>query len=332
MHSYYIFELTLAPETENFNKLFNRVYEKSKGEYQTYSDNDNYVDDALAAKGITVVYHDNSYKKKIKLLVNPNWIRGDDKSDSNNISKSLRKLEARVNDYFDSKYGLNDFKLSKMGIVVDVDVHEREKVTAYLKIIKKVGRVKGFSPSKDRRLDNDMSFCLEGNSNGIEFMIYDLEKLAIDQQMETDSKPKKLKSIVERTMGILRVEVWLASKAIRGFTDETVASRQMVDLLENNEKILLDTFLRIIPFGDFYKKNRAVEIIQKKVTDRRLRRKMLRLLVLVPEKKSLLLAQKALNCRRINDVMDMFSSIEMSPVTISKRHDIKKLKNFYKYL
>ena len=122
LHSQQYFEFTLSLETEKFYKLFNRIYEKSKGEYQTYSDNDNYVDDALASKGITVTYHDNSYKKKVKLTVNPNWIRrNDDEPDSNNISKSLRKLEARISDYFDSKYGLNDFKLSKMGIVADVD-------------------------------------------------------------------------------------------------------------------------------------------------------------------------------------------------------------------
>ena len=90
--------------------------------------------------------------------------------------------------------------------------------------------------------------------------------------------------------------------------------------------------MRIIPFGDFYKKSKAVEIITSKVTDRTLRRKMLRLLVLVPEKKSLLLAQKALNCRRIDEVMEEFFLIEVSPVTISKRHDFKKLESLYKYL
>jgi len=59
---------------------------------------------------------------------------------------------------------------------------------------------------------------------------------------------------------------------------------------------------------------------------------MLHLLALVPEKKSLLLAQKALDYRRIDNVMYEFYSIGMSPVTISKRHDIKRLDNLYKYI
>jgi len=59
---------------------------------------------------------------------------------------------------------------------------------------------------------------------------------------------------------------------------------------------------------------------------------MLWLIDLVPEKKSLLLAQKALNYRRIDKVMKAFFDIEVAPITISKRHGIKKLDNLYNYL
>ena len=55
------------------------------------------------------------------------------------------------------------------------------------------------------------------------------------------------------------------------------------------------------------------------------------MVALAPEKKSLILAQKALNCRRIDDVMEAFADIEVSPVTISKRHDVKHLKNLYAF-
>jgi len=90
--------------------------------------------------------------------------------------------------------------------------------------------------------------------------------------------------------------------------------------------------MRIIPFGKFYKKNKAEEIIRAKVKDATIRRKMLWLVGLVPEKKSLLLAQKSLNYRRIDKVMKAFFDIEVAPITISKRHGIKKLDNLYNYL
>ena len=59
---------------------------------------------------------------------------------------------------------------------------------------------------------------------------------------------------------------------------------------------------------------------------------MIRLIELVPEKKSLLLAQKTLNYRNIDDVMEKFADIEVSPVTISKRADEKYLQNLIKYI
>lgn len=59
---------------------------------------------------------------------------------------------------------------------------------------------------------------------------------------------------------------------------------------------------------------------------------MLRLLGLVPEKRSLYLAQKAINCRDIEEVMDSFAKINLSPVTLSKRQNVKHLKCIYDYL
>ena len=132
---------------------------------------------------------------------------------------------------------------------------------------------------------------------------------------------------------LLRAEVVLMKpKAIRGYTNKTSISKQIIDLLDNRQQIFLDTFMRVVPFGKFYKKNKAEEIIRAKVKDATIRRKMLQLVELIPEKKSLLLAQKALNYRRIDKVMKAFFDIEVAPITISKRHDIKKLDNIYNYL
>ena len=75
-----------------------------------------------------------------------------------------------------------------------------------------------------------------------------------------------------------------------------------------------------------------MEIIRKEVADSIMRRKMIRLLVLIPEKKSLHLAQKSMNCRNRDEVMDAFAKINLSPVTISKRQDVKYLENLYGYL
>jgi hypothetical protein len=59
---------------------------------------------------------------------------------------------------------------------------------------------------------------------------------------------------------------------------------------------------------------------------------MLRLLRLVPEKKSLYNAIKELNTRNIDDIIFLFAKLNVSPITISKREDADYLKSLYSYL
>lgn len=91
----------------------------------------------------------------------------------------------------------------------------------------------------------------------------------------------------------------------------------------------MDTFSHVIPFGDFYKKDKAMELVRKEAGDAILRRKMPRLLALISEKKLLYLAQKTMNCRDIEKVMDMFVRINVFSVTISQSHGMKYLKSLY---
>jgi hypothetical protein len=319
-----IFQLTVVIDSKKFIKIFDRAYSTLE-----HVDEDKYADYSLTSKGITVLYQDSQYKKKIKLMLNPCRLLDSSEIDTDTLS---RKLEKRIGSYFNNKYQLDDFELTGMGVTTDIDVRSREKVSDYMKVIQRVGKVKGFSPSQDNWLDDDVSFCLDGNSNGIKFLLYDLEALIGDDASEACFN-RRLKYISEDCEGLLRAEVRLTKpKALRVYTNKSSISKQIADLYDNRQQIFLETFLRIVPFGNFYKKGKAEEIIRARVKDSTVGRKMLWLIGLVPEKKSLLLAQKALNYRRIDKVMEAFFNIEVAPITISKRHDIKKLDNLYNYL
>lgn len=321
------FELSMVLDSEKFHKVLTRT--SNNAEYFDKNE-DKYVDQSLASKGITVTYRDSQYKKKVKLIVNSNLVLGVDEPDPD---KLIRKLEKSVDEYFGSKYQIDDFDLSGMVLSTDIDVHNWEDVSSYLKVLQRIGKVKGFSPTSYDCFDDVSSFCLEGNSNGIDFFIYDLGELLASRLLNSDFDRRNFKSMIEESKGILRAEVRLTEpKAIMAYTDKTDTCSQIVALLEKNQDIFLGTFMSVIPFGDFYKKDKAVEIIRQEVKDMVLRWRMLRLVALIPEKKSLLLAQKELSYRRIDDVMDTFAAIDLSPVTLSKRHDIKYLKNLYAYL
>lgn len=321
-----IFELSITLDTVKFNKILatacNRTDYISKN-------GDEYVDHSLESKGITIIYRDSQYKKKVNLIVNAGLILECGNPDP---VKLAQKLDKRISKYFDHKYQIEDFTLSRMILSTDIYVHDGENVAAYLKVLQRIGKVKGFSPLTYECFDDVDNFCLEGNSNGIEFLLYDLENYMEQRYRDSRSERKKVKSMLREAEGILRTEVRLTKpKAIRDYTGAVESSGQIVELIEKCQDIFLNIFTRIIPFGDFYKKNKAIETIRREVEDSTLRRKMLRLVALIPEKKSLYLAQKAMNYRNVEKIMEAFTKIGVSPVTISKRHNVRHLKSLYTY-
>ena len=316
------FELSMILDTDHFRRLFNAKtsYLKELG--------DEYLDPSLAEKGITIIYRASKYKKKVRVLVNAGMVV-DDPSDTD---KLLHKLGKRISEYFDHKYKLDDFTLSGVTLTLDIAIGSREKVSDYLKVLQRIGKVKGFSPVNYDCFDDKASFCLSGNSNDTDFLLYDLEEAVVGQLWNADAGRKQLQAASMQTKGILRAEVKLTKpKAIRAYTNAEDTTGQILELSKKCQDVFLDTFTRIVPFGDFYKKDKAAEIIWKEVKDAIMRRRMLRLLALIPEKKSLHLAQKALNCRDVEKVMEAFAKIHLSPVTISKRHDAKHLDNIYSF-
>lgn len=322
-----IFELSMVMDYERFHKVFSHAYGKMNCMENM---EDEYIDRTIEEKGVTVIYRDSQYKKKIKLIVNVERLLDGNKP---NPERIVRKINKRIGEYFDYRYTLDDFFILGMRIAVDINVGTHNDVEAYLKVLRRIGRVKGFSPVRYECFENVDSFSLEGNSNGIDFIIYDLEGLYERHLDENNIGRKNFKTAIKESKGTLRAEVrFTKTKTVRIYADKEDISAQIITLSEKCQDIFLETFERIIPFGDFYKKGKAEEIIRSEIKDDRLRRRMLRLVALIPEKKSLYLAQKAMDCRNMEKVVNAFAKINVSPVTISKRQDLKHLKNIYEYL
>ena len=238
------FQLTLILDSDKFSKLFDRTY----SDFECVED-DVFADYTFAPKGITVLYLDSQYRKKIKLLVNPCRLLDSDNPDP---EKLIHKLDKRANRYFNSKYKLDDFELTGMGLTADIDVHTSEKVSDYLKVLRRIGKVKGFSPSRDNSIDDDTGLYYDGNSNDIKFILYDLEALLTEHTNDVYSRQQ---SIPDDCAGILRAEVILTKpKAVLGYTNKCSASRQIAELYENRLDIFSHTFLRTCLLAIFTRK------------------------------------------------------------------------------
>jgi hypothetical protein len=228
---------------------------------------------------------------------------------------------------------LDDFTLASVCLLTDIDVQNRGVTAHYITAFHRIGKVKGFTPPRKSWLGDDVSFCLEGNSNGVEFLICDLESLCRKRLDDDGSERKYLKELAKISEGILRAEVRLVkANAIRACTDSYHLSEQIAAIFGKGQKIFGEVFTHIIPYGDIHKKDKALEIVKDKVVKNKLKWRMMRLVGLVPEKKSLLLAQKGLSYQHIDELMAEFAELGLSPVTLSRRHDVKSLKNIYDYL
>lgn len=345
MISIHTFELTLETNTKNFNYLLSRAYKMARcdkhrvGHSTKHTSYDVRVDDALASEGIMIEYHAHDYRKSIKLRVNPSEVLGGSdlklwKPSTPNIEALIEKLNEHIDDYFESDYTLDDLILSRVEFTVNLAVG-KENVSAYIRLMHKIGKVKGFS-AKYSILDyaagyikKENSFDLEGKTNGIAFTIYD---------KEADLKDKGKKEKAKKAEGILRAEVRLKKRkavleALREFDDpDTLTTEEQITLVSKKcKQIFGATFVAIVPFGDYYKLKDAEQIVGTANLSAKRKDKMLRLLKLVPEKKSLYLAFKALNVRNRDNILVWFAELNVSPITISKREDLKYLKNLYYY-
>lgn len=309
-------------------KKLHEVLSKAKI-YEWDEERQEYTDNSFAEKGIIIRYRDSQYKKKVSLIYNMQWKQMNELTD---VDKTVSELNKVIKEYFKQKYSLQDFKLSGVVLVTDVKMEQKGLVEEYLKVFRRIGKVKNYEVSEVGGLDKSQCFCLKGKTNGIQFMTYQLEAVIKEHLKNLGKKEKKMKLVIKDTKGILRFEVRLdKTKAFNAYIEATTTIDAMKELLLERHNIFMGIMKQIIPYGDYYKKDKVMEIIHKEVKDKVLRRKMLRLVTLIPEKKSLHLAQKSMNCSRdMNKIMEAFTEINLSPITISKRQFVKHLDNIYK--
>jgi len=178
-------------------------------------------------------------------------------------------------------------------------------------------------------IEKKHAFVLLGNSNGIAFMAYS-KKAKLNH---FDSEPVWDELRLRQQKDVLRFDVVLTTqRAIRSYTNSYHTVDRINDLASDRDRVFGETFIHIIPCGEFHKLPAAIKIVEKEVANNNLRRKMIQLIQLIPKKKSALLAAKELNARNIEAIIKEFIKIDLSPVSLSKRMDVNHLDNLYELI
>lgn len=346
MISIHTFELTLDTNSKSFNRLLSRAYKMAKrdrhrvGHSTRHTKNDVRIDDALASEGITVEYHNDTYRKMIKLRINPSKVLGGDDLElwipnMANTEELIDRLQDHIEDYFDGNYCLDDLILSRAEFTANLQVG-KENIPVYIGLMHKIGKVTGYSPKFTKwdymtgAIEKELSFDLEGNTNGVAFTAYN---------KQADLKKKGKNSRAKKAKGILRLEVRLKKrKAVQNILDQITkhasltTEEQIQVIAANSRHIFMNYLVNILPDGHFYKLKEAEQIVRTAPIKERKKEKMLQLLRLIPEKKSLHLAFQSLNIQNKSKVLLWFSELQVSPLTISKREQVDRLPSIYSYL
>ena len=120
-----ILELTLGLDKERFRKIFIKMCGKKR------RDDEKYIDYSLDSEGITIAYRNSQYKKRITFTVDPSGAINYDNLDES-LPKFIRNLDRAVTKYFNAKYELKDFALSKMILSTDIDLRARPRESSRL--------------------------------------------------------------------------------------------------------------------------------------------------------------------------------------------------------
>lgn len=233
-----LFELSMTLTNSEFKRLVNM---KRLELSSLPNRDDDYLDFSANDKGMLAVYRDSTYKKKVSLIFDMGKALS---SAEFTPEKICRKIQKRISKYFNSTYSIDEFVLKRAVMVRDIDVGSRESVCSYLSVLGRIRMVKGYSPAKSFGTDEQTSFSLEGNSNGVCFTVYSLESHM--RRYNTNSK---------QFAGILRSEVHLTKQnAISEITGSSKTVCRITEIVEQAEAIFRSVFYHIIPCGNFYKK------------------------------------------------------------------------------
>jgi len=312
-----LIELTMLVNLKEFDELQERALYSSDKIAEVY---EGYIDKVMVDKGLCIIYHNNTKKRKIQVLAYaPLYVDSDDTETDQwnltdkNIDKLIEKLNKRIRKYFLDEYSLSDFKANMISILTEVNLN-KNKAHDYIRVFHKIRSVKYFSPVKYGKSDYEKKenyFGLIGNSSGFEFRVYSEDEES----------------------NILRIEVRLTKKStIVDLSEQNSPEGQIKVIADKSSAIFKSALMSIVPPGDYYKRSDAIDLIYKKIPDMSMKRKMLRFMELITEKKSLFLAEQGVDYRKMGRILGAFDEISVSPITLSKRHKIKFLPSLYEYL
>lgn len=245
--------------------------------------------------------------------------------------QAMRLAERMITDWMGEDYSCDKLTLCRVDLCVNVDVGSPENVTQYIKQLYKINMRKSYKIRglRNTAINKTVGFTTEYEQDGTELAVYN-KKHQLEDALGIPADEYK---------NILRIEFRLKKQStINKYVDDTLSNTgKILSLIENGKDIIKTVLPKLLPGGDYYKLDKAIDIVYELEKDTRLRRTMEQFLRLTAEKHGLKSARAAMKSVGITDryitrLLKSFEEIEVNPVALKKNSKQKFLPSLYRYL
>lgn len=331
-YSVHTFELRQPLSHEQKYQLLDRFY--NEGGYRIFTKGNETIICKFESQGIRTVIMDNPFRPYIAFQISLNTLLNGEYVDLityQEASLAIQYSEIMITEWLGEKYIFNELYLCRVDLCVNVDVGSPENVTQYIRQLYKTNMRRSFKIRglKNPDINKNAGFTATNEDEGLELAAYNKK-----HQLEAE-----LGIPAQEHENILRIEFRLKKEStIDKFTNNSYSNdEKIIDLIQRSKNIMLAALPMLLPDGDYYKLNNAIDIVHDRIKSYRLRDCMELILRLTADKHGLKSARKAMRKagvagNLISDAIAAFNDIGVNPVTLKKNAKVKFLPSLYKYL
>lgn len=333
LHTIYITSPIISEKS--YNNIYNnlKIISKNRG-YNLYKESENlYLTNAFADLGIKevrlrktkIARKYNYYNKQIEMLVNPkrliekkNKIDITKAEDIEEISKEFNKIMQSISTDLPSFF---NFTIQRIDYCINI---ETEYVEEYIKLFQRADRPsiyfkELYDNKTHRRGQRQGSFYLKSNSVNINFYNKEEERLN-NNILDNNSK------------NILRLEVQCKKEKTNNIKFKKQFRTKNLLYFFNKDlsrEIIEYYYKKTVGKEDYYKLNKAIELIKASKNSETMKEKMITVLKEVNKKRSVVIARQEsiYNKANFNRYLKKIRTLNINVVTIPESWKINKLEN-----
>lgn len=321
-----------------YHRAVEQLFSRARGRYGVETNDKNTKHHAFMfqGRGIRVTLKKTKISGCYEFVLSLNDLLGtDDKSrliEPVKLQEALDIADRMLVGEFGEGYSIDELELYRVDQCINVKVDNDDNVREYISLMYRSEMKKSYCILADDSPDFDISrsCTVRNKTEGLEVSFYD-KKEELEQRNE----------VSEQAEGILRVELRiLKRKPLELQTPECMTNRDRVAHCMNaSRNSILNMAHKLMLNADYYPYKKACARVKKLIASKKLRKRMLDMLRLTKEERSVRKAKERLlklhpkiRHEYFNNMIAQFEHIGVNVVTLDDDSEMKLLPSLFKYM